>query len=257
MKKRNLLIVITIIFWVASLVTGFAASDRELPLLVDDAGLLSSSEEKSLNSELERISKEYKCEVAIVTVDYTFNKTATEYADDFFDYNGYGYGENDDGILLLVSMLNRDVAISTHGYAIRVFTDAKQDYMYDKFLPYLTNGNYDKAFSIFAKLCEEILEEARAGTPFFSGKRLIVSLVIGVIIALIITGIMKGQLKSVRYQPAATSYLRDNSFNLKVSRDLFLYSRITRQPKPKSSSSGSSTHTSSSGRTHGGSSRKF
>jgi len=174
MKKRNLLIVITIIFWVASLVTGFAASDRELPLLVDDAGLLSSSEEKSLNSELERISKEYKCEVAIVTVDYTFNKTATEYADDFF-----------------------------------------------------------------------------------SGKRLIVSLVIGVIIALIITGIMKGQLKSVRYQPAATSYLRDNSFNLKVSRDLFLYSRITRQPKPKSSSSGSSTHTSSSGRTHGGSSRKF
>jgi len=257
MRKRNLLIVLTIIFWVASLVTGFAASDRELPLLVDDADLLTDNEERTLNSKLERISEEYQCEVAIITVNSLGSKTATEYADDFFDYNGYGYGSNDDGILLLVSMKSRDVAISTHGFAIRAFTDAKQDYMYDKFLPYLSNGNYNKAFSTFADLCDEILAEARAGTPFLSGKRLIVSLIIGVIIALIVTGIMKGQLKSVRYQPAASSYLRNNSFSLKVSRDLYLYSRISRQPKPKSSSSGSSTHTSSSGRTHGGSSRKF
>ena len=27
-------------------------------------------------------------------------KTAQAYADDYYDYNGYGYGENDDGILL-------------------------------------------------------------------------------------------------------------------------------------------------------------
>ncbi|NLX64711.1 MAG: TPM domain-containing protein [Clostridiaceae bacterium] len=259
MKKRNLLISLTIIFWVASLVTGFAASDRELPLLVDDADLLTISEKEILHAELERISKEYKCEVAIVTVKFKgIGRTATEYADDFFDYYGYGYGKNDDGILLLVSVLDRDAAISTHGNAIRIFTDTKLNYMYKKFLPYLTNGNYSKAFSTFVELCEEIFEQARAGTPFLSGKRLIVSLIAGVIFALIVTGIMKGQLKSVRFQPAATNYLRDNSFNLKVSRDLFLYSRIDRRLKPKSSSSsGSSTHVSSSGRVHGGSSRKF
>jgi len=256
MRKRNLLIVLTIIFCIASLVPVFASSDRELPLLVDDADLLTNSEEKSLNSELERISEEYECEVAIVTVNSLDSKTSTEYADDFFDYNGYGYGENDDGILLLVSMRDRDVAISTHGFAIRAFTDAKQDYMYDKFLPYLSNGDYNKAFSTFADLCGEILAEARAGTPFLSGKRLIVSLVIGVIFALIITGIMKSKLKSVRYQPEATSYVKHGSFNIKFSRDLFLYSKIDRRRKPKDSS-GSSTHTSSSGRTHGGSSRKF
>jgi len=258
MKKKNLLLVLTVIFWVASLVTGLAASVRELPLLVDHAHLLTDSEEEALNSTLERISEEHECEVVIVTVDSLGGKTATEYADDFFDYNGYGYGENNDGILLLVSMKSRDVAISTHGLAIRAFTDAKQDYMYDNFLPYLTDGKYNEAFSTFAELCDEILIQAKAGTPFISGKRLIVSLIVGVIFALIITGVMKSQLKSVRFQPAATNYLRNNSFNLKVSRDLFLYSRIDRRPKPKSSStSGSSTHTSSSGRTHGGSSRKF
>lgn len=258
MKKRNLIFVLILVFCVASLVTGFAYSDRELPLLVDDADLLSDSEEKTINSKLERISEQHECEVAIVTVDSLNGKTPTEYADDFFDYNGYGYGANDDGILLLVSMEDRDVAISTHGFAIKVFTDARQDDMYDEFLPYLSSGNYRKAFSTFADLCDELLAQASAGTPFFSGTRLIVSLGIGVVFALIITGIMKGKLKSVRFQPAASSYVRRDSLRMNVSRDLFLYSRLDRRAKPKDTgSSGSSTHRSSSGRTHGGSSRKF
>ena len=33
-------------------------------------------------------------------------KTATKYADDYFDYNGYGLGNEKDGILLLISMKN-------------------------------------------------------------------------------------------------------------------------------------------------------
>ena len=40
-------------------------------------------------------------------------KTAEAYADDYYDYNGYGYGENDDGLLLLVSMGEREWAITT------------------------------------------------------------------------------------------------------------------------------------------------
>ncbi len=258
MKKINLLVISILIFCVASLVTGFAYSDRELPLLVDNADLLTDSEEKTLNSKLERISDEQECEVAIVTVYSLDGKTANEYADDFFDYNGYGYGDNDDGILLLVSMEDRDVAISTYGFAIKAFTDAKQDDMYDEFLPYLSSENYRKAFSTFAELCDEILTQAKAGTPFLSGKRFIVCLGIGVVFALIITGIMKGKLKSVRYQPAAASYVKKDSLNITVSRDLFLYTKLDRRARPKNdSSSGSSTHRSSSGRSHGGSSRKF
>ncbi len=258
MKKRNLLVILTLIFCVASLVTGFAYSDRELPLLVDDADLLTNSEEEYLDAKLERISEEQECEVAIVTV-YSLNgKTATEYADDFFDYNGYGYGDNDDGILLLVSMEDRDVAISTYGFAIEAFTDAKQDYMYDEFLPYLSDGDYKEAFSTFADLCDEIITRARAGTPIFSGRRLLVSLGVGVVFAFIITAIMKGKLKSVRYQPAANSYVQQNSLNISLSKDLFLYRKVDRREIPKSDGSGgSSTHRSSSGRSHGGSSRKF
>lgn len=258
MKKIIITVIFTLIFCIASLVTVFANTDRELPLLVDDADLLTDSEERSLNSKLERISEEQKCEVAIVTI-YSLNgKTATEYADDFFDYNGYGYGEEDDGILLLVSMEDSDWWVSTHGYAIRAFTDAKQDYMADKFLPYLSNGDFKGAFDTFAELCDESLTKARAGTQLFSAKRILISLGIGVVFAFIITAIMKGKLKSVRYQPAATSYVKQNSLNISLSRDLFLYRKVDRRVIPKDSGSGgSSTHRSSSGRIHGGSGGKF
>ena len=72
------------------------------------------------------------------------------YADDFYDYNGYGYGDSRDGILLLISMEERDWRISTCGYGITVFTDAGQEYISDKFLPYLSDGDYSEAFTKYA-----------------------------------------------------------------------------------------------------------
>ena len=36
--------------------------------------------------------------LAVVTVNSLEGKTAEAYADDYYDYNGYGYGENDDGL---------------------------------------------------------------------------------------------------------------------------------------------------------------
>lgn len=279
MKKRIILVVITLIFCITSIGSVFAFIDRELPLLVDNADLLTDREERSLNSKLERISEDQECEAAIVTVYSLDGKTATEYADDFFDYNGYGYGDNDDGILLLVSMEYSDVAISTYGFAIKAFTDAGLDYMYDEFLPYLSSGDYEEAFSTFAELCDELLTQAKAGSPYgtkkefgfrsslqympegpFSAKRLVIALGVGMLLAFMVTGFMKSKLKSVRFQPAASSYVKKDSLNIRISKDLFLYRKVDRRAKPKdngSSSRSSSTHRSSSGRSHGGSSRKF
>lgn len=262
MIKRVMIVFFTLIFFIASLAAVFAYNDRELPLLVDDADLLTDREEKSLNSKLERISEDQECEVAIVTVYSLDGKTATEYADDFFDYNGYGYGDDDDGILLLISMEYSDWAITTYGYAITAFTDAGLDYMADEFLPYLSDGDYKEAFSRYAELCDELLIQAKSGSPYDGRKalgftpRILISLGVGVIFAFIITGIMKGKLKSVRFQPAAASYVRKDSLNIRVSKDLFLYTKVDRRARPKNTS-GSTTHRSSSGRSHGGSSGKF
>ena len=88
-------------------------------------------------------------------------------------------------------------------------------------------------------------------------RSLLVSLGVGLLAALIVTGSMKGKLKTVHAQAAASQYVKPGSMNITESREMFLYSQIQRHKRETKKSGGSSTHTSSSGRTHGGSSGKF
>ena len=55
-----------------------------------------------------------------------------------------------------------------------------------------------------------------------------ISVVIGIIIGFIGSGIMKSKLKSVRYQSGAADYVVPNSFKLNDSRDIYLYSTVTK-----------------------------
>lgn len=254
-----------------------ASAEGDLPRLVDSAGLLSDSEASDLLNLLDEISERQHLDVVIVTVNSLDGKNVVAYADDYYDYNGYGYGDNRDGILLLISMGERDWCLSTKGYGITVFTDAGQEYISDLFVSDLSAGDYAAAFTTFANLCDDYITQANTGEPydvdnlpkepFAFGANLITTFVIAFIIALITTAIMKGSLKSVHSQSTADDYMKQGSMKLTRKDDLFLYSHVDRREKPKNDSSGSShsshssggssTHTSSSGSTHGGSHGKF
>ena len=256
----------------ASIIAAAADGDDGRIRLVDDAELLDESQITGLLAKLDEISLRQRCDVVIVSVNALDGKTGTEYADDYFDYNGYGIGAGGDGILLLICMDERVIVMSTKGFGIKAFTDAGQDYMWDEFLHYISDGNYFVGFNRFAVLCDEFLEQARNGKPYDTGNMpndpgflkafvntLPISLVIGVIIAFVVTGIMKSKLKSVRMQAAASNYVKEGSVNITSSSDNFLYRTVKKTERETSSSSGggSSTHSSSSGSTHGGSSRNF
>ncbi|MDL2218238.1 TPM domain-containing protein, partial [Christensenellaceae bacterium OttesenSCG-928-M15] len=236
---------------------------RQKPRLVDEAGLLTAAWKEGLLAKLDEISERQACDVAIVTVNSLDNKTAQAYADDYYDYNGYGMGDDDDGILLLISIDERDWAITTYGFAIPAFTDAGQAYIANKFKPNLSEGNYAAAFSLFAGLCDDFLLQAKTGAPYDKGhlpnsvsfgrgflNLFTFFLPLGFIISMIITHFMKKKLKSVVTQKAANSYVRQGSTNITSSRDTFLHKTLskTARASESSSSGGSSTHTSSSGR---------
>ena len=160
MKKR-LFGILFVIFLCLSLSLSVFAQDNA-PLLVDNADLLTDNQESELLSKLERIRKEYDMDVVVVTTDDLDGETPRNYADDFYDYNGYA----DDGILLLISMEDSDWYISTSGFGITAVTDAGRKYMADQFTDDLSKENYCDAFITYADFCDDFIERAKDGDPF-------------------------------------------------------------------------------------------
>lgn len=251
MKKIRLIISIIILLILSPIFNiSVNAAPENHTYMLDYADLLSDDEEANLESKLDSIGKYNNSSVVILTVDSLEGKTATAYADDYFDYNDY----DNNGILFLISMENRDWAISTKGDSIYVFSDARQENMIDAMRYSLKNNDFNSAFITFTELCEQYYNEPENSS---SGGNLLVAIIIGVIIGGITTLVFLSQLQTVEFQKTANNYVKQNSLNIKRRNDIFLYSTETKTLRESSSSSGSSTHTSSSGSTHGGSSGKF
>ncbi len=271
MKKKVLALLFSLVLCLCIAVPAFAAQTdgfaNEYERVQDLADLLSDSEEAALLAKIDELSERQKMEIVILTTDTLDGKTPRDYADDIFDYGNFGYGNNRDGALLLISTEDNDWYISTHGYGITAFTDAGIQYIGKQMKEDLSGGNFFEAFDKFAGFCDDFITQARAGKPYDSHNLpkeplsliwIPVSIVVGFIVSLITVGKMKSKLKTVRFQPVANSYMKAGSMNITESRDMFLYNTVTRTAKPKNNDSGgSSTHTSSSGSTHGGGGGKF
>ena len=243
---------------------GFAG---EYYRLIDMAGILSEQEDADILAELDEISERQEMEVAIITVDnLDVYDDIQEYADDLYEYCEFGYGEDRDGMVLVISMEGRDWCISTCGYGITVLTDAGIEYIGDLMKDDLSEENYADAFYTYAECCDQMITQAREGHPFdrsdlpkkpMSAMTLPIVFLIAVALAVVIVKIMKGQLKSVHNQAEAGDYVRAESMNISESRDLFLYRTVQRTKREEKKESGSSTHESSSGTKHGGGGGKF
>lgn len=234
--------------------------DKSLPRVVDDADILTESEENSLENKIKAITDKYDFDVVLVTADTLSGKTPMEYADDYYDYNGYGANKDRDGVLLLVSMEDRDWWISTTGYGIKVFTDEGIQKAGREFVSYLSKAEYSKGFESFLNITEDYIKKEKNQTK----KNILIgisgSFIVALIAALITVFIFKSQLKSVKSKTNAASYEVAGSMNLTRSNDVFLYKNVSKTRKAESSSGGgggSSTHVSSSGTSHGGGGGKF
>lgn len=232
------------------------AADAHPPRLVDNAGLLSQAEADSLRATLDQYSEELNFDIVVVTTNTLDGKTPRDYADDYFDYNGYGYGANRDGALFLryINGSSKEVWLSTSGEGIKAIRDADMESIFDDMEDDIRANRYGAAFRIFAQdVRDEVLDYRSYDTIW-----IFVGLAVGLGVGLIATNAMRSSLKSVRQQRYAGSYIKGNSVNITEARDIFLYRTVSRVAKPKESSGGgSSTHTSSSGRSHGGGGRSM
>ena len=216
------------------------APDAEEYFIYDDADLLTDDQEAALEQKLMELSHTYKAQLVVCTLASMDGGDIDAFIDFLYDTMGFGYGENKDGALLLISMDPREYRILSNGYAGVAIGPDQIDTLCDFMDTYLPNGHYVAAFNSFADQCGEMLEYYQNGSPFRFGKNLAISLVIGLAAGLIVAFILKSQLKSVRKQNTAHAYVKQGSMQVNVSHDIFLYRTVTCTKKQKSESSSSS-----------------
>ena len=139
MKKLFALLTVLAFAFLFSL-NSFASNGE---YLVDDADLLSYSEELMLSEEIQEICKNNGVSVVIHTTDYTYGKDIATYADDFYDNGGYLA----DGLVFVIDMSERDYYTSTAGYLVDYLTEYDLEIICQDVVPCLSNGDYYKAFS--------------------------------------------------------------------------------------------------------------
>lgn len=281
---KKIISVLLLLVLVLSLVVPAYATDWDTPYVVDHAGLLTADEMAELNRQIEKLRSELELEIAIVTTYGTGGKGVQAYADDFYDQNGYGYGDTNSGILLLLDMEGREWYMSTCGEAIYIFTDYGLDQLGETILPWLSNGDYYYAFLAWISSLSPYVKAYRNGGPVDGyvppdeyespyGEEIVyhdmpvgirirpfpTALIIGLVAALITILIMRSRMNTAKLQKSAANYLKDGSFRLRQRSDMFLYSRVTRTARPKNNTSGggSSVHRSSGGVSHGGRGGRF
>lgn len=135
--------------------------------LIDNANLFEEKEKDLIIRALDDVRNQSQFDVAILTTKSFNGKIVDDYAADYYNSKGYGYGDNKDGCLLVINMTDREWYLYTHGFG----TDAINDdygvnYISDQFLPDLKENKYTDAMLEFVEYVQKFVEQANYGEPF-------------------------------------------------------------------------------------------
>ena len=213
----------------------------------DEADLLNDSEELALEEKLADLSSKYGAQIVVCTIESMDGGDIDEFLEYIYDYMEFGYGENRDGVLLLVCMDPREYRILSNGFAGVAIDSGDIDTIGDAIVSDLSDGDYAAAFDEFAEQCDYYLDGHINGFPFNFGKNLLICLIIGIVAGVVVAFVLKGQLKTVRKQNQADVYVKPGSMQVTVRNDFFLYREVSKSKKESSSSSGSGSSRSTGG----------
>jgi uncharacterized protein len=252
MKKRLITFLITALFLFLSF-PAFAQTR-----VVDNAGLLTAGEIRELEGLMAEIAGTYDFDLVIVTEGSIGVVDSFDYADGFFDGNGYGIGASRDGCLLLLVMDIRERVFSTNGRGVKMLNATADKRLEKNILAYLRNDNWAEAFRAYVSTWETFLALDAKGKSYnilteHAPVFYIVSWAIAIIIGLIYVAALKKQMNTVFLKTEANVFIAPGSLNFTRKQDNYLYSTTTKT-KIESSSSGGGR---SSGSSHGGSRGRF
>ena len=249
--------------------------------IFDNAGLLTAEERARLEGLSADITAEYPINVYVLTVDdyRDINGSSVfEAAEQFYLSRGLGYGTNQDGMLLLLSMAERDYSLIVYGdYATTNLTDYGRMQISGEFLDNFRNNDWAGGFADYLTVTKAYLKEAKENRPVDTypdepadPKKVrslgaVISLLMGFPASLLACTGMKSKMRSVKAAHSANQYLNASSVNFSDRSEVLTNTTQTRTPIPRqehresggggSGFGGGGTHVNSSG--FGGHSGKF
>ena len=264
------------------------------PRVFDQAGLFSETEIIQLQEKIAQCRKSTKMDVVIVSAYADGERSAEEYADDYYDYGGFGVGKKASGVLLLYYMdgpgqPGGECYISTAGTMINMLTDERIESILDDVYGDLGNRDFAGATEHFLEDVKAYVKEGVESGQYTYDRdtgeivRYHSIRLYEVAIAMVIAGILAGSVcldikkryamkqSSREVSNSLQAYRADCAFHFSVAGDKMVNKYVRSVPIPRNTSSGSggrghsgsssagrsTIHTSSSGSSHGGGGRRF
>lgn len=242
--KKKISALLTVLLLLSALCTSALAAEGGVTHLYDLSGLLTVDERAALESRAQDISARGGCGVYLVAVDdYTAYGYGSVYevATQMFNNadNGFGVGAERNGILLLLSLNERDWAMFVNGErAEYAFNEYGQAELEDSFLPAFGENDWYGGFSGFLTACDEYLTLAASGEPVRESvvKRIIPVVGVSCVVSLVICLNLKGKMKTVRRKAEARTYVASGGLRLTDSYDRYTHTTESRRSVEKSSS---------------------
>ena len=223
--------------------------------IAEEAGILSADDCAALSEAAAAVSAQYGCGVYVVTVndmaDYidpeavsgTGETGIAAFAEYAWDAFGFANSYDGNGVMLVLSMAERDFDLEAHGdLGNAAFTDYGKYIMHDEFLDNFREDDWYGGFADYIAACGRYLEANANGAPIDVepevpltvgekvGFGLMVGLPLGILIAFIVCAIYKRQLKSVRRATEAALYTVSGGTDVTTREDRFTHTTEVRTP---------------------------
>ena len=241
----------------------FPAAGESIGYVTDTAGIMTAEERQLLTQAAQAVSEKHDFGVYIITVD-SFRDVIG--CSDVFDgatalYRAYNLGDGDEhkGVLLLLSMAERDYSLITYSdYGNFVFDEATREEMTDFFLDDFCYDDWYTGFADYVKVCDEFLTDGPDKLNSEVTAKTGIIFLVPLIVAAIAIFLLGQKMKSVARATEAEAYA-EGGLDLTGSYDHFTHATEVRHKRKTESSGGGgggSSRSKSSGG-FGGTSGKF
>ena len=255
--------------------------EKDLPRVVDEAGILSDTQEEEYAKRAQELTDEYDVGVYVVLVSnmdsYTWTGKLYTMSEELRAGYGLGVGATEkkekhagnadpdwkDSIVLTIAVNDREYYISAYGdYGSWAFSTYAREHIRDGFLDDIKVNSWSQGVNDFLEGTRKVLKVTSKGKQFSfrtdTPGRMIgffVPLVLALLFGYGIAAVMRGSMQNTQRAQNAAAYVAGNKVNFTRREDRYIRTIVSRtySPREKSSSGGGGgSFSSSSGGSHTG-----